>query len=395
MSATQSANNSSSAQRLIVGLDVHQTHTTMHVLNADGKRIERRTIKGHWTLAVAEVEKLSERTPTDHDRSDSPQGEESSLTTTTNNNNNNNEVHVCFEASIGAGRLYDLLRPRCHRVVVAHPGQLRLIFRSKQKNDRGDAEKLAKLLFLDEVPAAYMPAKATRNWRKLIETRNRTVQKRVRVKNSLRALLRGMGQVVPKGLRLWTDAGRRWLTRLELDETEALARDLWLDELDLLNRQIGRLEAELDRIAYQVPAVALLRTIPGVGPRTAEAIVAYIDKPDRFSKAKQVGAYFGLVPSQDQSGKTNRLGHITKEGPATARKFLTEAAWQAIRCSQQVKARFVRVHRNDPERRKIALVATSHYLVRVMHAMLRTNRPWDETKLPAFETPAAATGQAA
>jgi hypothetical protein len=46
------------------------------------------------------------------------------------------------------------------KVVVAHPGQLRLIFRRKRKNDRGDAEKLAKLLYLDEVPAVYVPSRA-------------------------------------------------------------------------------------------------------------------------------------------------------------------------------------------------------------------------------------------
>ncbi|NIP73057.1 MAG: IS110 family transposase, partial [Gammaproteobacteria bacterium] len=58
---------------------------------------------------------------------------------------------VCFEASSGYGFLYEALSRIARRVVVAHPGQLRLIFRSKRKNDRVDAEKLAKLLFLDEV----------------------------------------------------------------------------------------------------------------------------------------------------------------------------------------------------------------------------------------------------
>ena len=173
-----------------------------------------------------------------------------------------------------------------------------------------------------------------------------------------------------------------WLTQQEFDDTDALQRDLWLDELELLTKQIARMERELDRIASSSPAVVLLQTIRGIGPRTAEAIVAYIDNPRRFRSAKAVGAYFGLVPRQDQSGTTNRLGHITKEGPATVRKLITQATWHAIRLSPTIKATFERIHRGDHERRKIALVATSHALVRAMYAMLRDNKPWRETVCP-------------
>ena len=344
-----------------VGLDIHQLHSTMHVLDAQGNRLQRRTIRAYWPSVVQEIEKLA-----------------------TDENGQARQVHVCFEATVGAGHLYDLLRVHCHRVVVAHPGQLRLIFRSKQKNDRADAEKLAKLLFLDEVPAAYMPAKSIRNWRKLIETRRRTVEKRSRVKNSLRALLRGRGIQVSKEFGLWTMKGLHWLTRQDFDDSDALQRDLWLDELELLTKQIARMEQELDRIASGSPAVALLQTIHGIGPRTAEAIAAYIDNPQRFRNAKAVGAYFGLVPGQDQSGTTNRLGHITKEGPATVRKLITEATWHAIRLSPTIKTIFERIHRGDRERRKIALVATSHAIVRAMYAMLRDNQPWRETVPPKF-----------
>ena len=100
-------------------------------------------------------------------------------------------------------------------------------------------------------------------------------------------------------------------------------------------------------------------------------MVAFIDDPHRFRNAKAIGRYFGLVPSQDQSGERNRLGHITREGPPVVRQLVAEAAWQAIRRSPTVRAFFERTHRDDPQRQKIALVATAHYLVRVMWAMLR------------------------
>ena len=132
----------------------------------------------------------------------------------------------------------------------------------------------------------------------------------------------------------------------------------------------------MNAIAEGHAGVYLVRTIPGVGPRTAEAVVAYIDRANRFARNKQVGSYFGLVPSQDQTGNQNRLGHITREGPATVRKLLTEAAWQGIRRSSHIRASFERVQNGDEQRKKIALVATAHYLVRVMHSMLGSGETW-------------------
>ena len=128
-----------------------------------------------------------------------------------------------------------------------------------------------------------------------------------------------------------------------------------------------------------------LRSIPGVGVRTAEAVAAFIDDPHRFGDAKAVGRYFGLVPSQDQSGDRNRLGHITREGPAVVRQLLAEATWQALRRSPTVRAYFERVRRGDPQRKKIALVATAHYLVRVMWALLKRGTTWEEGVAPADE----------
>ena len=94
-------------------------------------------------------------------------------------------------------------------------------------------------------------------------------------------------------------------------------------------KMLERVETALNRAASRHPGVQLLRTIPGVGPRTAEAVMAWGDNPDRFQRIKGAGRYFGLVPCQDASARTNRLGHITREGPAIVRWLLTEAASKA------------------------------------------------------------------
>ncbi len=330
-----------------IGLDVHWRSFVMHILDERGNRIKEVRGKGGWTKLLEALRAVEQ------------------------------PFAICYEASCGYGHLYDELARVARRVVVAHPGHLRLIFRSKRKNDRVDARKLATLLFLDQVPRVYVPRAAVRDWRQLIEFRQRLVRERVRVKNGLRSLLRSHGIASPWRNALWTRKGVAWLAELEFSTlTAAVQRDMLIDELQRVHARLQRVECELKRIADGEPAVALLRTIPGVGPRTAEAMVAYIDDPTRFATSRQVGSYFGLVPCQDQSSDKNRLGHITREGPATVRKLLTEAAWQGVRRDARIGAYFERIRKGDPQRRKIALVATAHYLARVMHAMLCTGECW-------------------
>jgi transposase len=107
-------------------------------------------------------------------------------------------------------------------------------------------------------------------------------------------------------------------------------------------------------------------------------VAAFTDDPHRFPHSKTVGRYFGLVTSQDQSGDRNRLGDITREGSPVVRQVVAEASWRAIRRSPTVRALVERAQRGDPQRKKIALVATSHYLVRVMWAMLKRGTTREE-----------------
>jgi transposase len=331
-----------------VGLDIHTKHISICVLSEAGQVAHRSRVR-----SIEEMLQILKGLP--------------------------DRFEVCYEASCGYGHFHDLLRPLAARVLVAHPGQLRLIFRSKNKNDRNDAERLAKLLYLGETPTVHGPSLEVRTWRELINCRSQVIAKRTRAKNTVRALLRGAGVIPPKQPSLWTKKGLAWLRQVALPTTsQQLRRDLLLEEIETLIRQVRRIEQQLNRQAQQTSAVAQLRSIPGVGIRTAEAMAAFVDDPHRFRNAKAVGRYFGLVPCQDQSGDKNRLGHITREGAPVVRQLVAEAAWQALRRSPTVRAYFERTQRGDPQRKKIALVATAHYLVRVMWALLKRGTLWEE-----------------
>jgi transposase len=331
---------------LYVGLDVHSRQSSLCILNSAGGIVNQVQLKGPRSTVVDRLRKL-----------DQP-------------------FSICYEASCGYGHLYEALRPLAAHVAVAHPAKLRLIYKSKRKNDRVDAQKLAKLLLLDMVPSVHVPHVDVRAWRSLIILRQRVMAQLVRAKNQIRAVLRENDIAGPKWL--WSKKKLAWLESLELHPVARLRLELAVEEFRSLNGKIKRLEAELQKYADRHPAVRLLMTIPGVGIRTAETFVAWVDDITRFRRpARQLGAYFGLVPCQDASADKNRLGHITRDGPPVMRKLITEAAWTAIKKCPAFKRFFERIMAGKPERKKIAIVAAAHRLIRVMGAMMRTGQAYD------------------
>src|SRR5438477_139355 len=217
-----------------VGLDIHTKHISICALNETGQVAHRSRVR-----SIEEMMHILEGLP--------------------------DRFEVCYEASCGYGHFHDLLQPLAARVLVAHPGQLRLIFRSKNKNDRNDAERLAKLLYLGETPTVHVPSLEVRTWRELINCRSQVIAKRTRAKNTVRALLRSAGIAPPKQPGLWTKKGLVWLRQLALPTlSQQLRRDLLLEEIETLIRQVHRIEQQLNHQAQQTPAVTQLRDIPGV-----------------------------------------------------------------------------------------------------------------------------------
>src|SRR5215469_11443138 len=208
-----------------VGLDIHTKHIAFCVLSEKGQLVQRGQVRG-----LDEVLRILKALP--------------------------DRFEVCYEASCGYGHYHDLLQPLAARVLVAHPGQLRLIFRSKNKNDRNDAERLAKLLYLGETPTVHVPSLEVRTWRELINCRSQLIAKRTRAKNTLRALLRSAGVNAPKHPGLWTKKGLAWLRQLDLPTpSQQLRRDLLLEEVETLNSQRRRLEQQLSHQAQHTPKI--------------------------------------------------------------------------------------------------------------------------------------------
>ena len=232
---------------------------------------------------------------------------------------------VVIEVCNIAGWVCDLLRALGVEVQVANTSDDAWRWRKvKKKNDRCDALKAAQLSAVNQIREVHIPRIEVRQWRALIAFRQQLVRRRGRMKNHIRDLLVSEGQLLPRGASCWTQIG---VARLEemARPLSAVGRDeLWRGQLHIELRQLREVQQEisateekLDAIAAADARIALLRTIPGVGPRLSEAIVALLDQPERFQHGREVSAYVGMVPKELDSGETVRRGtnHETRESP--------------------------------------------------------------------------------
>lgn len=306
--------------------------------------------------------------------------------------NDGSKLHLTFEIGGQAAYFYDGLKDSVETLAVSNPHQMTWIYRTRKKSDRIDARKQAVLLSIGEIPQVHIPCLEIRQWRTTIQHRRKTVNRMVSLKNSIRALLKAHGIVRPihKG-GWWKRVNLQWMQSLSA-AAPLTAEQLWrmqladmLATLMLLDQQLDRITTYLDRYLDTQPGGRLLMSIPGVGPRTAESVLAYTDAIERFGRTKEYCAYFGLTPKLDESGEVRRLGHISKQGPSVVRGYLVESAWRAIRSSRALQSFYERLLGRQQVRKKIAIVGVARKLLCIMRAMLLTGTFYSESLVGSGE----------
>ena len=291
---------------------------------------------------------------------------------------------VLIEACLLSGWVRDLCAELAVTCLVANTTSEAWKFKHlKRKTDRDDALRLAEVYLLGKFPCVEVPAKEVRARRALIEHRQKLVGRRVALQNRIRSILVGQGLPAPVGVRAWSVAGLAGIAGHARPIAECGPDELWrgrlhltLAELESVKELLDQAERKLDEMAKSDAAMKILDTIPGVGPRTAEAVVAFLPQPTLFRTTKQVSAYGGFVPRQYQSTDTDHRGRITKRGPKTLRKLLVECAWVMLRYNAWARAVYQRLTHGGKTRKKQAIVALARKLLVRCGEMLRDGTAW-------------------
>src|SRR4051812_43251421 len=213
------------------------------------------------------------------------------------------------------------------------------------KTDRNDARAIARIVRTGWFRAVHVKSPACRSWRALLAARRLVLNKMRDVENGLRALLREAGLKLGRPARKELAARVRELTagdpvlsavgRPPLPAARGVgggAPSWWggagplLAVVEVMSRELARLPRQILAVVRDEPVCRRLMGVPGVGPLTALAFRATIDRPDRFRRSRDVGAHLGLTPKRYQSGETDVQGGISRCGDELARTALYEAA---------------------------------------------------------------------
>ncbi len=274
----------------------------------------------------------------------------------------------CRSSSLGWG----------HDVVVANPGALKIIYASRRKNDTNDAEKLARLARHDVKllsPVTHRDEVA-QHVRTIIKARDCLVRSRTMQINSLRGMVKAHGDRVPTcSARSFAKTAAAWLASDDIDEPLRFALEPMLTTIAEATRLILWYDKQISRLVDEVmPEAQALKQVHGVGELTAAAFVSTLGDPSRFARSRDVAAYFGLVPRQEQSGKIDRQLGITKTGDRMVRRLL-------VQCAQYILGHFGRdsdlrrwglrlAERGGKSAKKRAVVAVARKLAVLLHRLM-------------------------
>lgn len=201
------------------------------------------------------------------------------------------------------------------------------------KTDRNDARALAQIMRTGWYRQVHVKSRQCRLWRSLLVARRTVLNEMRTVENVVRAILR------EAGLKLGTPSRAAFAGRVrelagEDSDVAPLVEPL-LKVLETMLREFTRLTRQVLDIARHEQTCRRLMSVPGVGPITALAFRATIDRPDRFSRSRAVGAHLGLTPARYQSGDTDIQGKVSRCGDELARTALYEAAHSLLMRSKK------------------------------------------------------------
>jgi len=334
-----------------VGVDYHKRYSVATVLDAAGTMLARKRLDNRLDAFRDFLE------PYDKD-----------------------ETKAVVEATRSWNIPVDILEQLVDKVILANPGEVKLIAKARISTDKVDSLSLAKLLRVGWVPEAYLRPKTNREQQLILRIRCFLVQLRTRVKNRIHDLIDRQDEAVRSTATGFSDLfgkkGMTWLRSLELGHpVDALLCQL-LAVYDALAKEVRRSDRLVVKLFAADNDCKLLVKTPGIGVFFAVLIKTEIGSIERFASSSRFCSYAGVVPSTQSSGGKVWHGRIIKESNRWLRWTLVEAVRPATVASAGLRAFYEYYRRTKGNR--VAKVVTARRLGCIVYRVLRERTPYFE-----------------
>jgi transposase len=280
-----------------------------------------------------------------------------------------------------------------HEVMVANARKVRLIGESRKKDDRMDAQTLARLARIDPellYPVQHRSAQAQADLM-MIRARAGLVRARTALVNTARGLAKSYGERL-RGCNV---------RNMNPEKAEGLSPELQraleplLAGIESLSERICEYNERIEQLAEQsYPQVALLKQIKGVGTLIALTYLLTLEDPRRFRKSRDVGCYLGLQPGRRNSGQSEPQMHISKEGDPYLRTLLVQGAQHilgpfGVDCDLR-RWGLKLAERGGKSGKKRAIIATARKLAVLLHHLWMSGEVYEPLHNGSRTTVAAA-----
>jgi transposase len=277
---------------------------------------------------------------------------------------------IALEIGTHSPWISHLLSEWGHEVIVANARKVRLIGESRKKDDRLDAQTLARLARIDPellYPVKHRSAQAQADLM-MIRARAGLVRARTGLVNTASGLAKSYGEHL-RGCNV---------RNMNPEKAEGLSPELQralaplLSAIAELSQRICEYNEHIEALAQQsYPQVALLKQIKGVGTLIALTFLLTLEDPHRFGKSRDVGSYLGLQPGRRNSGRSEPQMHISKEGDPYLRTLLVQGAQHilgpfGVDCDLR-RWGLKLAERGGRNGKKRAIVATARKLAVLLH----------------------------
>lgn len=219
------------------------------------------------------------------------------------------------------------------------------------KNDRRDAEMLARLHRAGELTPIYVPRLEDEAMRDLCRGREDAKSAERKARQQLGAFLLRSGFRY-SGKTNWSLAHWRWISNIRMPHpAQQITLQEYVNAVRFSQERVERITEQIRQLAASWrlgPIVEALQALRGVSLVVAATTVSELGDLSRFDHPRQFMAYLGLVPSEHSSGETTKRGGITKTGNGHARRMLVEAAW-SYRLPARVSRRLLERQENLPQ----------------------------------------------
>ena len=284
---------------------------------------------------------------------------------------------VVFETGTHCRWMDRLFKEMGFKTIVGNPGKIPSITKSNTKNDRNDARELARLAIAD--PAMLHPVflrdEVYQQMLRFHHARNVLLSQRTQTINQIRGFAKSMGY------RIECSSTEKFHELSKADWPRELEECAWplMGVLKTVNLKIKAYDRLIERLAERPefkPMVERVRVVYGVGVIGSTVFVAAIGgRPDRFDHTRDIGAYLGMIPKQDQSGDDDKQLHITHAGADIVRATLVECAGVVMMSNAKdtdlkLKGLRIAMHGGGIAKKK-AKVAVARALAVTMLALLK------------------------